>query len=83
MDIHIIYHLVFYVVLFVFITLFSRDREIIIIIALLTLPLAGEVAQIYISQIAPDHYHLWFSFEWKDVVVNTSGALFGTLTRFV
>ena len=73
MDVHIIYHLLIYIVLFVFITLFSKGRNIIIIVALLTLPLTGELAQICFTYIVPN----WFSFEWKDVVVNTSGALLG------
>jgi hypothetical protein len=72
MDIHIIYHLLLYILIFTIITLFSGNRCIIIILALCTLPLAGELLQLYLIR-----YGFWFNFEWKDVVINSSGALFG------
>ena len=75
MDIHIIYHIVVYLILFIPISLILRDS--IITLLLLTLPIAGELVQIVLASNFPNIPYFWFSFEWIDVVTNTIGALMG------
>jgi len=70
MDIHIVYHIVVYTIVFIPLSLILRDRFL-LFIYLLVLPTAGEYIQIYYLS------YFNFGFEVVDIVSNTIGGLIG------
>ena len=73
-DPHIIYHLIVFGTLFMVLATFCRRS--VILALLLFLPIAGEYIQPFLAKL-PDRFHLWFTFEYKDILVNFIGALIG------
>ena len=73
-DPHIIYHLLAFGTLFTVLATFCRKS--ILLAALLILPIAGEYIQPILAKL-PDHFKLWFAFEYKDIFFNYFGALIG------
>ena len=70
MDIHIIYHIVIYTILFIPISLVLRG-SLVLFLYLLILPIAGEYIQIYYLS------YFNFDFELIDIVTNMIGSLVG------
>lgn len=75
MDLHIVYHIIVYTVLFIPITLFLKKGPIFLL--LIFLPLLGEIVQIGLAKTFPSISYFWFSFELIDVGTNTIGSLIG------
>ena len=70
MDIHIIYHVLVYIVIFIPLSLILKDRFL-LLLYLLILPTAGEYFQVdYLS-------YFNFGFQMIDIISNTIGSLIG------
>jgi len=78
MDIHIIYHIVVYTIIFIPTYLLFRKDMYFFLTLLVTLPIVGELTQLFLVKNFPSVSYFSFSFEYFDIVTNMIGALIGT-----
>jgi len=76
MDIHVLYHIVLYTILFIPITLFLKKGYLFYTL-LISLPILGELVQIVLTKIFPNIPYFLFEFEYLDIGTNAIGSLIG------
>ena len=76
MDIHIVYHIIGYTIIFIPLTLLLK-KDSFLLICIIILPIVGELLQVILAKSFPNTSYFWFSFEGFDVLTNLIGSLIG------